>query len=251
MSIANLINNEFNSMIEKLNEKIAENVKAKKSQEPLLQFVAEMKEHMSSIIANACVEKEEKKVEKKAEKVEKKKKAAKKDDGAPKRPLSSYMIFCQENREDIVAKHPEASAKDIMSIFGAEWKNADKSKYEEKAAKMKEQYNAAMEKWKAENSEHSEHSEDDNHDNHSEDEEEKPKKSKKSKSSKSDDDSSDEQKPKRPVSPYILFCSEKREEVKAEYPDMKPTEITRKLGEMWRALSEEEQTEYKNKAKNQ
>jgi hypothetical protein len=41
-------------------------------------------------------------------------------------------------------------------------------------------------------------------------------------------------------SPYILYCMEKREEVKQMYPNANFTEIGRTLGQLWSQLPESE-----------
>jgi len=40
--------------------------------------------------------------------------------------------------------------------------------------------------------------------------------------------------PKRPLSSYIYFCSDKRAEIKEKFPDLKLTDIAKKLGDMWK-----------------
>jgi hypothetical protein len=55
--------------------------------------------------------------------------------------------------------------------------------------------------------------------------------------------------PKPVKNAFILFCSEKRAEVKEEEPDMKPTDITKKLGEMWREMDDEDKEEFQEKVK--
>jgi len=50
-------------------------------------------------------------------------------------------------------------------------------------------------------------------------------------------------KPKRARSAYILFCQEKRSEVKSENPKKSTTEITSILAEMWKELKEDEDSE--------
>ncbi|EDR26872.1 hypothetical protein, conserved [Entamoeba dispar SAW760] len=54
-------------------------------------------------------------------------------------------------------------------------------------------------------------------------------------------------KSKKGKNPYIKFCQEKREEVKAANPDLKPKEITSKLVEIWNGMSEEEKAKFKPK----
>ena len=80
----------------------------------------------------------------------------------------------------------------------------------------------------------------------------KPKKEKKAKKEKKDD--SDDEKPKKKrISGYILYSNATRDEVKelltvdGEKP--KNPDVMRKLAEMWKALSEEEQGVWNTKAK--
>ncbi|EAX98410.1 HMG box family protein [Trichomonas vaginalis G3] len=51
-----------------------------------------------------------------------------------------------------------------------------------------------------------------------------------------------------PASPYIIFSKEKRPQVKAENPGISFGDIAKKLGEMWKNMSEEEKKPYIEKA---
>jgi hypothetical protein len=53
--------------------------------------------------------------------------------------------------------------------------------------------------------------------------------------------------PKKPTNTYLLFCADKREEVKETNPEMKATEITQLLGVMWNNLSEKKKAKYTRK----
>jgi hypothetical protein len=66
----------------------------------------------------------------------------------------------------------------------------------------------------------------------------KAKKEKKEKKEKKD-------KPKRPLNAYMVFAMEVRESVKKNYPTASITEIAKKIGEKWRALSDSEKAKYK------
>uniref|UniRef100_A0A8C6W9L1 High mobility group protein B2 n=1 Tax=Nannospalax galili TaxID=1026970 RepID=A0A8C6W9L1_NANGA len=61
----------------------------------------------------------------------------KKDPNAPKRPLSSFFLFCSEHHPKIKSEHPGLSIRDIM---WSEQSAKDKQPYEQKAAKLKETY---------------------------------------------------------------------------------------------------------------
>jgi hypothetical protein len=51
--------------------------------------------------------------------------------------------------------------------------------------------------------------------------------------------------PKKPLTGFMLYAKNTREAVKKENPDIKPTEVMKKIGEMWGALSDEEKASYK------
>lgn len=59
------------------------------------------------------------------------------------------------------------------------------------------------------------------------------KKAKKAKKAKKDPNA-----PKKPTTAYFFFMKDKRSEVSAEFPDLKTTEITAKLGSMWHDVKE-------------
>ena len=80
----------------------------------------------------------------------------------------------------------------------------------------------------------------------------KPKKEKKEKKSK-DESSDDDVKKKRGTNGYLVFSSEKRDEIKAKLSvaDEKPknTEIMKQLAAMWSAMDDNEKALYNAKAK--
>ena len=68
---------------------------------------------------------------------------AKKDPNAPKRALSAYMFYSQENREKIKSENPEASFGEMGRIMGERWKtmtDAQKKSYVEKSDRDKSRY---------------------------------------------------------------------------------------------------------------
>lgn len=50
----------------------------------------------------------------------------------------------------------------------------------------------------------------------------------------------DPNKPKRSMSSFMFFAKEKRQSIKEQYPDIKITEIGKKLSELWKKLTPEE-----------
>ncbi|XP_045447879.1 FACT complex subunit Ssrp1 [Melitaea cinxia] len=103
--------------------------------------------------------KKEKKKEKKPKKTitiseaprkrKEKSKKREKDANAPKRPATAFMLWLNENRKGIVDAHPGIKVTEIAKKGGELWRDLkDKSEWEEKASKAKEEYNQAMKKYK-------------------------------------------------------------------------------------------------------
>ncbi|KAF3062049.1 Non-histone chromosomal protein 6 [Daldinia childiae] len=77
----------------------------------------------------------------KAGKVEKRK--GKKDPNAPKRGLSAYMFFANEQRENVRDENPGISFGQVGKILGERWKalnDKQRAPYEAKAAADKKRY---------------------------------------------------------------------------------------------------------------
>lgn len=126
------------------------------------------------------------------------------------------MIFSNEKRAEVKAEHPGAKVTVIAKRLGEMWRaigEEEKAKYQE-TAKNAPCY------------------------------EPKPKKAKREKK-KRGLNADGTPKPKRAPSSYINFANSKRAEVKEAHPGLKVTEIAKKLGEMWRGLSDEEKKSYK------
>ena len=96
-----------------------------------------------------------------AEKTKKtKKQKQKRGENQPKRPMSGYMLFLNENRAAIKAKLLETSEKvtvgDIAKAGGLQWKALEdtaKAVFTEKSDALKEEYATAMETWRTEHPE--------------------------------------------------------------------------------------------------
>eukprot|EP01084_Bolivina_argentea_P136481 240360_1 len=81
-------------------------------------------------------------------------KRKKKDKNAPKRPLSAYFIFMGERRAIVRQKYGNKSMTDISKLLAKEWRSlslVNRSKYLEKAAKLKEDYKIRLEEYKRSN----------------------------------------------------------------------------------------------------
>ena len=77
-------------------------------------------------------------------KVPKKKKE--KDPNAPKRGMSAYLFFCQEERDRLLKEKPGLSLTERSKELGKRWQEMspeDKVKFQEKAAEDKKRYEEA------------------------------------------------------------------------------------------------------------
>ncbi|CAK1551232.1 unnamed protein product [Leptosia nina] len=78
-----------------------------------------------------------------------KSKKREKDANAPKRPSTAFMLWLNENRKKITDENPGIKVTEIAKKGGELWRDLkDKSEWEEKASKAKEEYNQAMKKYK-------------------------------------------------------------------------------------------------------
>lgn len=79
-----------------------------------------------------------------------KKKKAKKDKDAPKRPMSAYMLWLAEIREQIKKENPGISVTDLSKKAGEMWREInDKTEWQEKAQEAKKKYEEDMKAYKA------------------------------------------------------------------------------------------------------
>ncbi|KKY26747.1 putative nucleosome binding protein [Phaeomoniella chlamydospora] len=84
----------------------------------------------------------------KTKRVEKKKK----DPNAPKRGLSAYMFFANEQRENVRDENPGVTFGQVGKILGDRWKalsEKQREPYERKAAEDKKRYEAEKAKYQA------------------------------------------------------------------------------------------------------
>nr|SVE70315.1 EOG090X02Z1 [Daphnia similis]SVE70939.1 EOG090X02Z1 [Daphnia similis]SVE71570.1 EOG090X02Z1 [Daphnia similis]SVE72203.1 EOG090X02Z1 [Daphnia similis] len=76
---------------------------------------------------------------------------ADKDESKPKRPLSSYMLWLNDSREQIKADNPGISVTDLLRKAGEMWKTTvdNRTVWEAKAKEAKESYDKAMKEYEA------------------------------------------------------------------------------------------------------
>ncbi|KAJ2706364.1 high mobility group box 3 [Coemansia sp. IMI 203386] len=78
------------------------------------------------------------------------------DPNAPKRPLTSYLLFCSKMREEFTKTNPGMTSKELASVMGHAWRrlgDAERKKYEDEAHILKVQFEVDMEKYKKETGE--------------------------------------------------------------------------------------------------
>lgn len=76
-----------------------------------------------------------------------------KEPGAPKRPLSAYMLFAREKRTEVLEQQPElkSNVKEVARVLGEMWRSAsasEKQHFATVAAKEKAKYGQALAAYK-------------------------------------------------------------------------------------------------------
>lgn len=157
-----------------------------------------------------------------------------KDPDAPKKPLSSYMLFAQEQRPVVKANHPEMSFGEITKLLSVMWSKVDKAVYEERAHKQFDEYKQQKSDYEHQKSEkekqavvaekevadETEAGEKDADEKDVEKEEVKPKKAKKQKAKenkeneKKENENKEEMSPKMSSSPIPASSQEKKKKKK-------------------------------------
>lgn len=138
-----------------------------------------------------------------------------KDPNAPKKPLSAYFLFSQEERLKVKAEYPDYSITEVAKELGRRWATIDpaiKQSYEQRYQDSRRQYEQAMQAYK-------------------------PQKKKK-----------DPNAPKQPLSAYFIFSSEERLKVKDEHPNYSICEIAKELGRRWADMAPEVKQRYQQAA---
>lgn len=138
-----------------------------------------------------------------------------KDPNAPKKPLSAYFLFSQEERLKVKAEFPDYSITEVAKELGRRWATIDptiKQSYEQRYQESRRQYEQALQAYK-------------------------PQKKKK-----------DPNAPKQPLSAYFLFSQEERLKVKAEHPNYSICEIAKELGRRWADMAPEVKQRYQQMA---
>lgn len=138
-----------------------------------------------------------------------------KDPNAPKKPLSAYFLFSQEERVKVKAEYADYSITEVAKELGRRWAQIDpalKADYERRYQESRRQYEQAMAAYK-------------------------PQKKKK-----------DPNAPKQPLSAYFIFSSEERLKVKNENPSYSICEVAKELGRRWADMAPDVKQRYQQMA---
>merc|ERR1712227_322745 len=147
-----------------------------------------------------------------------------KDPNAPKKPLSAYFLFSQEERLKVKNENPDFSITEVAKELGRRWATLEpslKASYENRYQDARKVYDSEMSHFK-------------------------PQKKKK-----------DPNAPKQPLSTYFIFSTEERLRVKEGNPGFSICEVAKELGRRWaemdpalkqryQARAEEERQKYDN-----
>jgi len=138
-----------------------------------------------------------------------------KDPNAPKKPLSAYFLFSQEERLKVKEAYPDYSITEVAKELGRRWASIDpavKQSYEQRYQESRRQYEQALQAYK-------------------------PQKKKK-----------DPNAPKQPLSAYFLFSQEERLKVKEEHTGYSICEVAKELGRRWADMAPEVKQRYQQMA---
>jgi high mobility group protein B2 len=138
-----------------------------------------------------------------------------KDPNAPKKPLSAYFLFSQEERLKVKAEFPDYSITEVAKELGRRWAVIDatlKQSYEQRYQESRRLYEQAMQAYK-------------------------PQKKKK-----------DPNAPKQPLSAYFIFSAEERLKVKGEHQSYSICEVAKELGRRWADMAPEVKQRYQQMA---
>ncbi len=173
----------------------------------------------------------------------------KREDTGPKRPLSSYMYFCQSEREVIKKDHPNMGGKEVTTELGKRWKLLtpdQKTPFEKKQKQDKERYeneklNGISEPTTASKSKVTRKV--------IESETATPSKKTENKtvekpSSKKTENKTVEKPSSKKTPGYEYYIQETQETLMEEHEDWDERKILSEISKMWKDLSEDEQNDY-------
>ena len=76
------------------------------------------------------------------------------DPNMPKRPKTSFILYCDDHRKKVMKKNPKIKMGEVMKELSKMWKScseSSKKKYVDLAKKAKEEYEEKMEEYQSNN----------------------------------------------------------------------------------------------------
>jgi len=170
-------------------------------------------------------------------------KRAKKDPNAPKGPMTAYMFYSKEKRPEFQQQNKGIKFGELSKKLSESWKALSEDEripYGKLHEKDKERHKEEMKGYVKPES-----SDDSDSDDSSTDKKKKRRAPKKKRAKKEKDPNA----PKPATNAYMLFQKEKREEIKAQNPGLRSvTEIAKKMGEIWRKMTDDDKKKYTKQA---
>ncbi|CAK0910488.1 unnamed protein product [Prorocentrum cordatum] len=148
----------------------------------------------------------------------------------PKKPQTAYWIWLGENRDALTKEAGTMKGSVVAKLGGEKWKGLSataKKPFEDRSAKLKADYDTAMEKFKASGGQVGKRRL----------EKKEAKDAKADKKAKKDRARKASLKPARPASAYWLWLGENREALAKEAGTAKPPVVAKLAGEKWKALA--------------
>mmetsp|Transcript_31398 Transcript_31398/g.83981 ORF Transcript_31398/g.83981 Transcript_31398/m.83981 type:complete len:203 (+) Transcript_31398:126-734(+) len=161
----------------------------------------------------------------------------------PKKPQNPYWIWLSENREALAKEAGSGKAPVIGKLAGERWKAlsaAAKKPFEDKAAKSKAEYEAAMEKFKAAGGQVGKRRL----------EKKEAKEGQQAKTARKAKNEAEKAsgKPSRPQNAYWMWLAENRAALTKEAGNVKGSAISKLAGERWKALPAAKKKPFEEKA---
>jgi len=144
------------------------------------------------------------------------------------KPMTPYVCYFKKKR----AEYPKLNFSDLTKKVAASWRGLDeagKKTYTDQSEADKLRYKQEMKKYKPPSESSNDLSE--------ESSEQKPTNKKRKRER-------DPDQPKAALNAYLFYMKENRQTIKKENPGLKTTDISRKIGELWRALTDAEKKPY-------
>ena len=137
------------------------------------------------------------------------------DEERPKRATTAYLVFLERHRKRVTEANPDTKPKEITTLLAIEWRKVsddEKQECEAIAARDKDRHAKEMAEYNTGNK----------------------KKTRKKK---------DPDRPKRATTAYMVFCNRHRKSVTEANPELKPKDVTARLAELWKKVTDAEKQE--------